>query len=308
MSRCQFNKNAMLIIFFFVAGISTVFSSGGKEEKLTIYYTSSLNGNIDGCECVSHPRSGLVKSAAFLRTRDMENSILLDTGDMFDVYKDTALSKYILSSYKDLGYNAICIGDQEFSNGIPELLQFADEYPFFADNLLIKSGSDENIFKSPLIKTSELESIGLISLIDPDVFFFYPDEIKDNIFVLPVLETARRIEEELTGSGVSFIIVLYHGSITGAEELSVEVDNLDIIIAGHEQRLVDGAKSGNSILLSPGEDGNRVGILNITASNGVITGYENSFRLFDYMTDPDDPDIRETIIEYHEKLRLKKSD
>ncbi len=294
------------VFLFFLLSSAPLFSGGDKEENLTIFYTSSLNGNLDGCECVSHPRSGLVKSAVFLRSRDRTGSILLDTGDLFDVYKDLHLSGYILESFEDLGYDAVGIGDQEFSNGIPALLEYKNAYPLLSNNLFILNEGKETVFTSdPVIKSAGDSKIGIISLIDPDVFFFYPDEIKNNIFVESVSRAASRLTGILKESGVSIVVAIYHGPESGAETLAAEVEGLDVILLGHEQKLIDARKSGDSILVSAGPDGNRVGILKLTASAGSVTDFENDFLLFDYFTDPDDPAVRERIDQYKDKLKLK---
>ena len=39
---------------------------------LTVLYSASLNGNLDGCDCRSHPRAGLAARAAWLRNDSLE--------------------------------------------------------------------------------------------------------------------------------------------------------------------------------------------------------------------------------------------
>jgi 2',3'-cyclic-nucleotide 2'-phosphodiesterase (5'-nucleotidase family) len=75
----------------------------GTETTLTIYYTASLNGNLDGCTCEMNPVAGLVKRAAFLRTlKSSGTTLVLDAGDIFDEYPDPDLAKHILEVYREL--------------------------------------------------------------------------------------------------------------------------------------------------------------------------------------------------------------
>ena len=73
---------------------------------------------------------------------------------------------------------------------------------------------------------------------------------------------------------------------------------MDIIIAGHEQQTVDGEMIGNTILVSPGGEGNMLGHLKVSTS-GKKLEFENRFITFDYMKDLDDDIICDRIDEYN---------
>ena len=69
-----------------------------------------------------NPVAGLVKRAAFLRSLETSGpSLILDAGDIFDEYP---LAAHILQVYAELGYDAIAVGDQEFTNGAAGLLEY----------------------------------------------------------------------------------------------------------------------------------------------------------------------------------------
>jgi hypothetical protein len=109
-------------------------SAHGQDERtITILYSSSLNGNLDGCDCKGHPRGGLVKRAAWLLTPDQPERILLvDAGDLLDPYPDPDLAKAIFDTYLELGYTAIALGDQEFANGLESLLEHSSRFRLFS--------------------------------------------------------------------------------------------------------------------------------------------------------------------------------
>lgn len=72
-----------------------------------------------------NPVAGLVKRAAFLRSLETSGpSLILDAGDIFDEYPDPDLAAHILQVYAELGYDAIAVGDQEFTNGAAGLLEY----------------------------------------------------------------------------------------------------------------------------------------------------------------------------------------
>lgn len=273
------------------------------EDYLTVYYTASLNGNLDGCDCKGQPRSGLVKTGYFLEQRDDSGSILLEAGDFLDVKQDTLLADYIFESYRELDYTVIGVGDQEFSNGIEEFLAYGEENPMLCNNLSVNHGGSFQLFSPlPVTLLRDGVSIGVFSVIDPDVFYFYPDTIVDNIIIEDPVEAAGGLVAELEDAGVDIIIGIYHGALEAAEALAEEVDGIDVILAGHEQRLLDARRVNDTIIVSPGENGNRVGVLDLTMKRGRIQDYENSFIYFEYKSAPDLPSIRKRINDYYIQL------
>ena len=298
-------KNIFLAVVFLVLGFN-LFAAGTNEKQIDIYYTASLNGNMDGCECKGNPRSGLVKRAVCLRGIDKNSSIILETGDIFDVYPDELLSDYILKSYLELGYDVIAFGDQEFSNGASYLLERINKYPFLGNNLSIKTenGNFVSVSEKPLIISKKGVDVAVFSIIDPEVFRFYSEDITKSIeienpsnFITLFLNNPEIKKADLR-------LLLFHGSLKNARQIALENPLLDIIIAGHEQQTVDGQMIGNTILVSPGGEGNMLGHL-LVSSEGKKMIFNNNFIKFDYMKDPDDPLIRERINEYNKTMTEK---
>lgn len=285
-------------------------AEGSVEQYFSIYYTSSLNGNLDGCECKASPKSGLVKRAAFLRSRARGDSILVDAGDVLDVAPDAELTRHLFEVYRELGYDAVAVGDQELSNGTAALRQYVADYALLANNLGLKAGAaDAPLSPGPLSLRKGKLRVTVISLIDPEVFALYPKQLKAQISITPPAEALASL---LASAALSrgdeaalLTVLLYHGTIEAAASLVSQGSGVDVLIAGHEQRLVHPQKVGSAILASPGEEGNRVGILTLKLRAGRIAGYSNEFRLFDYMRDLDDSAVRKRIDQYREALRAK---
>jgi 2',3'-cyclic-nucleotide 2'-phosphodiesterase (5'-nucleotidase family) len=279
---------------------------GEGEHTLTILYSSSLNGNLDGCDCKGSPRGGLVKRAAWLRTLEQPEEVLLvDGGDLLDPYQDRELAEAIFDTYLELGYTAIALGDQEFANGVESLLEYRERYPLLAHNLTICPDENRCIFFSttPPIHERAGVRIGLFALIDPQVFTLYPAQLKNQIKIQDPKTAARNQLAYLSEEGAQLNVVLYHGPYQSAQELAETVPGIDVLILAHEQRLIEPRRIGDAILTSPGEDGNRLGILTVTIHPGGKVEYNNRFRFFSWHDDPDDPAVRRRIDEYKTKLR-----
>ncbi len=64
-----------------------------------------------------------------------------------------------------------------------------------------------------------------------------------------------------------------------------------------------GQKAGAAILMSPGEEGNRLGILDLVIRNRTIADYTHMYGLFDFTGDPDDTSVRRRITRYLTGMR-----
>lgn len=275
---------------------------GENEPLLTIIYSSSLNGNLDGCTCKSNPRAGLVKRGFFLKNlENRENIILLDAGDILNAVPDSLLAEHIFAAYNDLGYHVIAAGDQEFSNGIDSLLEYRSAYPLLAHNLYICPTKESCFIFSimPRIIKKNTVSLGIVSLFDPGLPSLLEQKIRKKIKVKDPLVIAGNMVTLLKEEKADIIILLFHGYFETALRLAREVEGIDLIILGHEQKLIDLSKAGDTIVVSPGKEGNSVGILTITSKPGGGFYYSNSFKDFDYSIDPDDTSTRERIDSYY---------
>ncbi len=288
-----------LILSLAMALSAACLHCAGGAEELRILYTSSLNGNLDGCSCASLPRAGLVKSAASLRRlRGGGTAFLLDAGDVFPVTGDDALAHEILGAYGDLGYDCVAVGDQEFSGGVQGILERLGKFPFLSNNLMIcPTERCVPVSLAPLTLRKGPFSIGVFSLIDPSVFALHPKTLTDLLKVSPPDAAAGTAVGRLRENGVDLVVLLYHGLHENALALAARVPGIDVIILGHEQMLIDAEEAGSTVLVSPGEEGNRVGVLTVSFPQGKPR-YRNSFKVSSYRDDPDDGPVRERIERY----------
>jgi 2',3'-cyclic-nucleotide 2'-phosphodiesterase/3'-nucleotidase len=288
---------------------ASMLPAGGESERsVTLLYSSSLNGNLDGCDCKGSPKAGLVKRAAWLRAhRQPDESVLVDAGDLFDVYPDPLLAQAILDTYAELGYDAVAVGDQELAEGVEALLAYRERYPLYCHNLSLCPDDTRCVFFSlqPLLLQRGGVRIGLFALVDPEVFTLYPEELKKALKIAPPEAAAVGAMEDLRDQGAELVVLLYHGPYDAARALALGVDGLDVLILGHEQRLIDAETAGGTIIVSPGDEGNRLGVLSIAVDRRGTLRVENRFELFRWESSPDDPTVRRRAEEYRTEMRRR---
>jgi 2',3'-cyclic-nucleotide 2'-phosphodiesterase/3'-nucleotidase len=271
---------------------------------LTILYTASLNGNLDGCDCRDHPRAGLAARAAWLRGYPQRGeALLVDAGDILDTAPDPELAREILEAYAELGYDAVAVGDQELETGAQAVASWRGRFPLLANNLTLCL-EDRCVFfdPQPLVMTRGGETVGLLALLDPRVLALYPEELRRSLKLEEPGQAAAALVSALRARAVDWVVVLYHGPLEEAELLAARVPGIDLVVVGHEQRLVLPRLVNGTMLVSPGEEGNRVGMLTLRKNFLGRTRSTHQFWLcrFDH---PRDPQILARLERYRSKLR-----
>ena len=303
-ARCSLRADSLRAVSLPAAALlaAALLCLAAPAGALTVLYTASLNGNLDGCDCRDHPRAGLAARAAWLRGYQGE-ALLVDAGDILDVAPDPELAREILESYAELGYDAVALGDQEFSNGAQAVASWRGRFPLSANNLTLCL-EDRCVFFSPepLIKNRGGETVGVLALLDPRVFALYPEELRRSLKLEEPAQAAAPLVSALRARPVDWVVVLYHGPLEEAERLAARVPGIDLVVVGHEQRLVLPRLVDGTLLVSPGEEGNRVGMLTLRKNALGRTRSAHQFWLcrFDH---PRDPLILARLERYRSKLR-----
>lgn len=292
------------------------------RERVVVEYTASLDGHLDGCSCWGDPIAGLVKRAVRHRQPSQSETLwteapwqrvggapdlLLDAGNILSPGRDPELSRHILESYGELGYDLVALGNQELSDGVDALRAYLAAYPLGSHNLSLPGAP---ALGEPLIKRVGELRVAILSLTGEESFDGYPPAFRESFSLEEPLQAARRVLQG--GEEPDHLILLYHGNRPGAEGLGLALTGVDAVIYGHEEDLTEVELANGALLLSPGEHGNRVGRLTLRSHRAVLSGDrvearpKNSFLFFDYGKEPDDPTVRERVAAYeaHREAQL----
>lgn len=304
-------KAAISLVGILAAVVLVAPGGALAREAVTLVYTNSLNGYLDYCHCKAEPNGGLVKRITeFASIRGAHrNALFFDTGDAFTYDPDPLGSKYIVRAMKLAGYDAMAPGDQEFASGADVFIGFAGELPFLCGNLQVQRGGR---WITPLPGMRIMEKAGVkmavIGTISQDAFKFYPESVKRSVRVLDQVSNLKKSIREAEGKGAKFIVLLSHSGHERDLELAGAIRGIDVIIGGHSQTLTkQPVKVGDTLVVQAGSNGAHIGILELTADNGNVVTYKNSFRRPDEFRPADDPRVRRLIVEYREELK-KSSD
>lgn len=294
----------LMIGLLSLGGVFNSNSLGAAKVDLQVFYTASLKGNLNGCDCKRVKRAGLVKRAYFLRRMGKPNNLLLvDAGDILETPAgDKARADYTFQVYQDLKYDAIGLGDNELLTGAQRLLGYQAQYPLLAHNLLMMRGLDSGtglvpFSQEPLILMKGKYRVGVMALLEPQFKSAAPfsEMMSEKYQITSCEEAAAKMVAILKAKKVNFTVLLYHGDYDNAVRVANSVRGIDLIVVGHKEKLIDLQMVGRTAIVSPGEEGNRIGMLDVSLLGKGATFIKNSFREFSFGDDLNDPEVWEMI-------------
>ena len=113
-----------------------------KNKELAVFFTNSTNGYLESCDCPTHPYGGLVRRTFYLKSERAKypENLAFDSGDLFSPYIQIRQADLVLKLIDRIGYDAVGIGDQEFS--LDTFPKEIDKYkiPFLASNISYCNG------------------------------------------------------------------------------------------------------------------------------------------------------------------------
>lgn len=267
---------------------------GLAPGSVTLLYTGNINGQLEACRCPGNPYGGLARQAeAIAELREMHpGAIVLDAGDMLAGDQEARDFGYLQRGLASIGYDAVAIGEQDFSLGIDVLrgLATASPTPYTSANLSLPE-----LPGGARVIEREGVRVGLVSLTSPRAF---PEGLPEGAVLAEPLATARRCLSELA-TAADFSICLYHGPLDEARQLASDCPGFGAILCGHEgASLQVPERIGDTWLLAAGRNGEWVGrlTLELDADARPTEGDAQLIAMDDQIADH--PDVAKVIAEY----------
>ncbi|WLP85354.1 bifunctional metallophosphatase/5'-nucleotidase [Mycoplasma seminis] len=238
-----------------------------KVRTIKIYHSNDEHGRIEFDDGKYSLYSGMLRTGLYLEDKDRD--LLLSAGDMIQglPLSDTDKGKTIANMAKNIGYQAVAVGNHEFDYGLKHVLDLNNELnpdgkeimPFLSANIYYKhldkaiEGYDESkvgsrVFKPYIIKQlANGMKTAIFGLTTPDTSVTsHPRNSQLVQFTEPV-EEANKVVEEIRAAhpDINFIICIAHlgkgrsNAAWTSEYLAAHSTNeLDLIIDGHSHTYI----------------------------------------------------------------------
>jgi 2',3'-cyclic-nucleotide 2'-phosphodiesterase/3'-nucleotidase len=308
----------------------------GSSIKITIVMTSDIHGNVLSLSYNDnkYKPQGLAKIATLIKEIREKNGIdlLIDNGDLI---QGTPLTYYyckvnnegpnpIIEVLNYLKYDALVVGNHEFNYG-KEILNRAKEessFPWLTANIL-NDWDGKCYFGKPyrikLLKSGiKVAVLGVTTQYIP----FWEDHryIEGLKFEDAVTTTEKWVRHLRDIEQVDVVIVSYHGGferdtnsgepigkLTGeneAYEICQRVQGIDVLLTGHQHKVIENKFINNVLVLQPGSHGKYVGVVNLTMQYKDKWHIKSkSSRVTPVRESAEDPKVLSIIKEYEENTQ-----
>jgi len=244
-----------------------------------------------------------------LRIENPEGSITLDGGDIYEggMYTKFSQGELISKFHKHMGFDAAVIGNHDMSWGLESYAKIAQDcdHDFLGANVIDNSPEKHLNFLKPY-KVIERQGvkIGILGLTTFMTSVGTPGKRIVDI-ERPEVTAEKYIKEMKEQHNVDMVVVLSHLGSDNDVALAEHVKGIDIIVGGHcHSALKEPKKSGKTLIVQAGHDGEYVGNLDIVfdKNNKSISCYEGKLIPVTGDIKPD-PEVTELTAPYMEKYK-----
>lgn len=273
--------NVFLSIILFVSLLLPIQVTKAEESPtdvttITILHTNDVHARVEEGK---YDGMGFAKISTLVSQYEEKNpnTLLLDAGDIFHGKTIATLveGESIAEIMNLIGYDAMVAGNHDFNYGYERLLELDEiaNFPILGANI---RKEDDTQLLSPytIIEVDGIE-VGIFGLASPETTYkTHPKNVEGLTFTDPVKE-AETIVSELEGKTDVIIALSHLGMDESSEYTSIrvaeEVEGIDLIVDGHSHTtLEEGKLVGDTLIVSAGEYGKNLGVVDLTFENGNL--------------------------------------
>jgi 2',3'-cyclic-nucleotide 2'-phosphodiesterase/3'-nucleotidase len=274
-------------------------ATGPQTAHLTVLHTTDLHGALAAYDYLADRPApvGLVRIASLVKAVRAEGSpvLLLDDGDAIEGSAletaywqgDRARPEPMMTAMSRMGYDALAVGNHEFSWGPAALAaaRTAAGFPWLAANV-VRADDGQPAFGTSLVKTLGGVRVGIVGLTTPAVPALEDSAHWAGLRFLSPVEVARAEVRRLRDQEhCDLVVVLAHTGlekdpVSGVERqgdapgenwglrLASEVPDVDLLLLGHTHVLLRGTTVGGTFVAQAGKNGEALGRVDVEMSRG----------------------------------------
>lgn len=310
----------LLTMTMVLAGIVVTPSTAKAAEEMVdinILATSDLHGRFvpyDYAINAADDSGSLAQVASLAKFfKKVPNTILLDCGDIIqDNSSELFLNENLhpmIAGMNEIGYDAITLGNHEFNYGMDVLKRIMKQSKAAVLGGNVYNPDGTGVAKPYTIIEKSGVKIGIIGMVTPNITRWDAANLKGYKVTNPVDETKRVIAE--IKDKVDVIVAAEHmgesseygvkGS--GVVDLANACPDIDVIVAAHEHKAVEGAYYNNVLTVENKSGGQTAAVIKIRLKkhdNGKYKVAERESQLVDLKKWEPDPSVVNALSKYDE--------
>ena len=261
------------------------------SAHLVILHTTDLHGALTAWDYMTdHPAGrGLVKIAGLVRAARGEGApvLLVDDGDAIQGGAiesawwggDRARPEPMMTAMTRMGYDAMAVGNHEFSWGAEGIARARKDagFPWLAANV-VRADDGAPVFTPSIVKTAGAVRVGILGLVTPAIPALEDSAHWTGLRFLSPAEAARAEVKRLRDDEhCDVVVALAHtglGSRNGTEtgvapdenwgyRIVSDVPGIDVLILGHTHAIVRGTMENGVLVAQAGRNGENLGRVDV---------------------------------------------
>lgn len=184
----------------------------------------------------------------------------------------------LLDAYNMMGYDALVPGENDLALGVQYLRGKKEKakFPLLLANLMDRKNG-KPVFSPAVVKDLKGIRVGVFGLLSDDYLRNGPAEEKATFQLLPPIEAARKVVQELEKKKCQVIIAVTHMGLEENRSLARAVPEIRLIINGHSlEAKSEPIRLNRTDLLSAGSRGEFLGRLDLSRHGKKV---ESLYRL-----------------------------
>ncbi len=175
---------------------------------LVMLVTGGTNGMMEACNCSGPMPGGLARRSGLVKSyREACRSVfLLDLGDLFWVEPEDIRNGFVLRAYRQIGYDAVVLGDQEWASKDLAGLLVPAGGGYLSTNLAGEGAMRPLPVMRAVKRRLGRVKLAVLSYVSPEAFRFAPEGTTDRVVCSPPDAVLREVAE-LKGSGHVVVMV-----------------------------------------------------------------------------------------------------
>lgn len=207
------------------------------DPDAVLVVTGSTHGMLEVCNCSGPMPGGLARRSGLVasyRHAFPGRTLLIDTGDVFWIEPDDVRNPYVVRGYRQMGYDVMVWGDQEWAASDERLLH---AFPAEGQTQYLSTTVASTAGELPLARVVRREfgeaRLAIVSDIRAEAFLFFDSQRYEQLSFTP-REDLARLMRDLKADGCA-VVAIVHGSEADLEKAAAEMP-ADLILRGHSQK------------------------------------------------------------------------
>ncbi len=209
-------------------------------------------------------------------------------GDYMAQIHPAAFGHPMVLAMNALGYDAVNLGNHEFSHGLDHLRHSLRDaaFPIVSTNFDIPSL--DKLQKIAILTRTFLDRdgaqhllrIGVLGLLPSQTMVWEALHLRGQAAAYPMIDAAHAAARDLRAQGADLVIALAHTGLSTTEnvqgeessaEIIAEIPGIDAVIAGHSHQVypTEGGHAQSRAMVLPGHYGSHLGVLDLVLRKGA---------------------------------------